>query len=199
MDNKITLTYDGKAYQVAMNKHVVATIENIEEAYKEFERTIANNKSVAEGKWETIRAQVEQFGINEIELFDSYQAIQYQTIKYFHQTGMLYHIDQEEMVALTGGYRFLLFLLERVAQHELEETKGLIELCSEAIKEGISYRTKEASLTLASPVFNYGQVAYNFSNQEMHKGTQIEKVSFDTFKQYVLEVIHFDRIKTSEE
>lgn len=199
MDNQITLTYDGKAYQVAVNKSVVATFENREEAYKSFEKTIVNNKSEAEGKWESIRVQVEQFGLEDIEIFDSYEAIQYQTIKYFHQTGMLYHIDQEEMVALTGGYRFLLFLLERVAQKELEDTKSLIELCSEAIKEGISYRTKEASLTLASPVFNYGQVAYNFSNQEMHKGTQIEQVPFDTFKQYTLDVIHFDQTKSLED
>lgn len=199
MDNQITLTYDGKNYQVAVNKSVIATFENKEEAYKSFEKTIVNNKSEAEGKWENIRAQVEQFGLEGIEVFDSYQAIQYQTIKYFHQTGMLYHIDQEEMVALTGGYRFLLFLLQRVSQRELEDFKSLIELCSEAIKEGMSYRIKEATLTLASPVFNYGQVSYNFSNKEMHKGTQIEKVEFETFKQYTLDVIHFDKVEASEE
>ena len=199
MDNKITLAYDGKTYQVAMNEQVIATVEKIEDAYKSFEKTIANNKLVVEGKWETIREQVEQFGLNDIEVFDSYQAIQYQTLKYFHQTGMLFYMEKEEMVALTGGYRFLLFLLERIAHNELDDSKDLIELCSEAIKEGIGYRIKEASLTLSSPVFNYGNVTYNFSNQEMHKGTQIEKVGFDVFKAYVLEVIHFDITKISHD
>lgn len=189
MENKIALIYDGNDYQVLVNDNIITTTEKIEDAYECFEKTINNNKFKATGNWETIVDSVKKLDLAGVEIFEAYNAIQYKTVKYFHKTGTLFYIGKGEMLPLMGGDRLLVFILERVAKKQLEDSESFVEICARANQEGIVYHIKEDSFSLYSAIFNYGNVTYNFRTQEIHKGTHIEKGSFDLFKQYILEVI----------
>lgn len=189
MSNKMALVYNGKDYQIVVNEEVIATLDKLDEAYQCFEKTLQNNQSALDGNWETMLKEIKELEVEGVELFEAYSAIQYKTIKYFHNTGKLFYMKGGDMFPLDGGCRLLLFLIQRVAQQEISESEDFIELCAEASKKGIQYRIKESSFTLASPIFNYGYVAYNFLTQEIHKGTHTEKDTFKAFKQYVEGVI----------
>lgn len=190
MNNKIALIYDGSNYRIVVNEKAIATVEKTEEAYECFEKTIHNNKSTVATDWETMRGQIEQLGIDEVEIFDAYHAIQYKTVKYFHHTGKLFYMNQGDMFPLMGDYRLLLFILERVAKKQLDESEGFIEICAKATGEGIVYHLKEETFSLCSAIFNYGNVTYNFRTQEIHKGTHTESGTFKMFKDYILAIIH---------
>lgn len=189
MNNKIALIYDGSSYQVAVNDKIVTTVDKIEDAYKSFEKTIQNNKSIAAGNWEVIRDEVKQFGVEEVEIFEAYHAIEYKTIKYFHNTGKLFCTEGGEMQPLSGDYRLLLFLLEKVGKKQLDDSESFVKVCARASEQGIVYSIKDDTFSLYNAIFNYGNVTYNFATQEIHKGTHTEKGTFKMFKDYVLEVI----------
>lgn len=189
MNNKIALIYDGSNYQIVINEKVIMTVEKIEDAYRCFEKTIHNNKSTATVSWETISSQVKQLELSEVEIFEDYHAIGYKTIKYFHNTGKLFYMNQGQMFPLNGDYRLLLFILERVVKKQLDESEGFIEICAKAMAEGIVYHIKEDTFSLYSAIFNYGNVTYNFLTKEIHKGTHTENGTFNVFKEYVLDII----------
>lgn len=190
MNNKIALIYDGSNYQIVVNEKVITSVEKREDAYVCFEKTIHNNKSTVATDWETMRDQIEQLGIEDVEIFDTYHAIAYKTVKYFHNTGKLFYMHKGDMLPLMGDYRLLFFILERVAKKQLDESESFIEICAKATGEGIVYHLKEETFSLCSAIFNYGNVTYNFRTQEIHKGTHTESGDFKVFKDYVLEVIH---------
>lgn len=189
MENKIALIYDGNDYQVVVNENVITTEEKIEDAYKCFEKIVNNNTFKVTGKWEEIVNHIKELDLADVEIFETYHAIQYKTVKYFHNTGMLFYIGQGEMLPLMGGDRLLLFILEKVKSKQLDDSESFIDICAQATQESVVYHIKEDSFSLYSGIFNYGNVVYNFRTQEIHKGTHIEKGTFDMFKEYVLETI----------
>ena len=189
MENKIALVYNGKDYQIVLNEKVISTTQQIEDAYKSFETTIQNNQSKTDMKWEMIVEQVQNCDVEEVEIFQSYHAIQYKTVKYFQHTGMLFYMKDDEMLPLSGGIRLLLFLLERVGRKQLEKGEELIEICALATREGIVYHIKEDSFSLNSGMFNYGSVLYNFRTQEIYKGTHTESGTFAIFMEYVRSIV----------
>ena len=189
MENKVALVYDGKEYQIILNEKMIHTTQTIEEAYQSFEKTIENNQSKTEMKWETIIEQIQVLNVEGVEIFEAHHAIQYKTLKYFQHTGMLFDMKGEEMLPLSGGIRLLLFLLERVGKKQLEESEDFISICALATKEGIVYHIKEDTYSLNSGVFNYGSVIYNFRTQEIHKGTHVEKARFAMFRDYIEDIL----------
>ena len=189
MENKVALVYDGKEYQIILNEKMIHTTQAIEEAYECFEKTIENNQSKTEMKWEKIIEQVQGLNVEGVEIFEAYHAIQYKTLKYFQHTGMLFDMKDEEMLPLAGGIRLLLFLLERIGRKQLEKAEDFIAICTLATKEGIVYHIKEDSYSLNSGIFNYGSVIYNFRTQDIHKGTHVEKAGFEIFRNYIEDIV----------
>lgn len=189
MDKNIAIVFDGKIYKVCVNDEVVATEEKMAEAYKLFEKTVNNNIQAADTSWDYIKDAIEALNPEGVTVYEVYQAIEYKDVKYFHQTGKLYYTGSGEMLPLVGGPRLLQFIVSVVAKKQLEASDDLVELCVQATKIGVNYRVKESSFTLASPIFNYGSISYNFQTKEMHKGTAIENITFEDFKSYVLGTI----------
>ena len=189
MSSKVALVYDNGEYNVVVNETVIYTDKKIEDAYKEFEKIVKNNRSMQDTSWESISSYVKSLQLDGLEIEEVYKNISFRNLKYFHNTGKLFYTGRGEMFPLNGGYRLLSFILKLVADNKLEDSEALLEICKEAMKNAMTYRVTEFSFILTSPIFNYGNVEYNFYTKSMHKGTSCDPASFETFKNYVLEII----------
>ncbi|WP_053984505.1 hypothetical protein [Niameybacter massiliensis] len=189
MSSKVALVFDNGEYSVIVNDTVIYTNKKIDEAYKQFEKTIKNNVGVQDTSWESISDSAKSFQLEGLEVEDTYKNMSFRNLKYFHNTGKLFYTGKGEMFPLNGGYRLFSFILKIVANKQLEDPEALLEICVKAMNSGVNYRTTEFSFILTSPAFNYGNVEYNFYTKEMHKGTSRDMEGFETFKAYVLEII----------
>lgn len=189
MNHKITLTYENGQFDISINNKSVNQETDIEVAFETFKQVIKNNAGHPNGSWEAVEELVKTAGDPRFEINSDYKTVQIGSMKYFYNTGKVFYMGQGKMVALTGGYDFFEFILKLVASGLVEEPESLLYLCMHIVESSATYGLSESELSVASAAFSYGNVSYNFATGKMNKGTSSEKVDFEKFKAFVVDII----------
>lgn len=189
MSNKVALLYEEGEFNVSMNGMVLHTDRDIEHAFEAFKQVLKNNTSGQTKAWEKIEAAIRFLDPEDIEINSTYRTLSFGPMKYFYNTDKVFYIGEGKMIPLTGGYRFFEFVLTLVSDELIHNPESLVELCKKVIENKAIYSIKDSSIMVASAVFSYGSVTYNFSTHKMDKGTTSEQSSFEDFKAYILKSI----------
>lgn len=189
MNKQIALMYENGRFHIDINGAEVKSCIHLEEATKLFEQVYRNNVRDSLESWEAIEGLVAEFKDERIEVNSQYKTMSFEGVKYFYNTGSLFYIGEGQMVPIIGEFRFFYALLKLVKSQNIQKSKEISFLCSKLAENHISYSLSETSIFIASAIFNYGSVEYDFSSGKIHKGTVTEKCTFESFKEYVLGII----------
>lgn len=191
MNNKIALVYENGEFSVNINGTLMNKGNNAEEMFAEFQRVIKNNAIRETTSWGYITSKVKELDLSKIEINEAFKTIQYENMKYFHNTNKLFNISEENMAELAGGYNLFYFVLEMIKDGYIETSKDILDICVMALDNKSNYRWHDTSFIVASAAFNYGVAEYNFATGKINRGVAIEKAAFSEFKKYVCET--FDK------
>lgn len=186
MSQKLTLTYENNEYTVCLGNAVLAKDKDEERAILAFKNAIKNNMSQKTLSFEAMVEKVKALGVENIEINETYGAMQFGDLKYFYHTGKAFYTGSNKMVVLQGGFDYFYKVLCLGAKHYVESTNQLVELCAMAMEKGATYSLTEDSMSIASAAFSYGNVGFNFANSKLNKGTSSEKSTFEAFRSLVL-------------
>ena len=186
MANKVILSYEDGVYSVLINGAIVNTENDIEKAYEKFKQVIKNNNNASEKSWEFIEEKIKEFNSGKVEIQSQFKTITLSSLKYFYNTGKTFYVEDNKMTPLTDGYELIKFILSNKELESIEKTNEFLELCKIVIENKAYYRTSENSISIFSPILNYGSVEYNFSTKKMNKGVGIDVVTFSEFRSFIL-------------
>ena len=110
-------------------------------------------------------------------------------MKYFYNTDKVFYIENNSMISLGGGYSLFNFVLNKINEGKLNNEESFLELCKISMGNKAIFSANEDIVIISSPKFSYGTVEYNFATNKLNKGTSTEKVSFEEFKNYVLDIL----------
>lgn len=189
MDNKIALVYDNNEYTITVNGKILETVKNAEDAFAKYQQIIRNNNMGSATAWEYVVNSINEFKNISIEVNNEFKTVSYEKIKYFHATNKVLYISDKMASPLIGGFNLFMFVANLADKGLITDLEGILEVCKQAIENKVNYRIADTSLTLTSPIFNYGFVEYNFSTGKINKGIIIEKAAFNEFKDYVFSII----------
>lgn len=190
MNKKIALVYENGDYIVNINGTIVHKGNNAEEMFEKFQSVIKNNSIREERSWEYIKDKVNELNLEGVEINDRFKTIQYQEVKYFHNTNKLFNIADDLMVELAGAYNLFYFILEMSKKGYLEDSRDVADICMVALDNKANYRYFDTNFMLTSANLNYGAAEYNFATGKIHRGVSIEKGTFKEFKEYILSVFN---------
>lgn len=186
MSQKVTLTYENNEYIVCLGNAVLAQDKDEERAILAFKNAIKNNMSQKTLSFKEMVEKVNVLGVKDIEINETYGAMQSGDLKYFYHTGKAFYTGSNKMVVLQGGFDYFYKVLSLGVNRQVESTDELVELCALAMEKGATYSLTEDSISIASAAFSYGNVGFNFVNSKLNKGTSSEKSTFEVFRSLVL-------------
>lgn len=186
MSHKVTLTYENNEYVVCLGDTILTQDKDEERAILAFKNAIKNNMSHTTLSFEVMVEKVKALGMGQVEINESYKAIQCGDLKYFYHTGKAFYTGSNKMVLLNGGFDYFYEVMSIGAKKKVESINELVELCAIATEKGATYSLTEEGISIASAAFSYGNVGFNFANSKINKGTGSEKSTFETFKDLVL-------------
>lgn len=189
MGNKITLTYENGEFNVAINESVVYTDKEMEGALLKFNSVVKNNAIEQKNSWDAIEAEVNNYSIEEVEVNSQFKTINFGKMKYFYNTDKVFYIENNSMISLGGGYSLFNFVLNKINEGKLNNEESFLELCKISMGNKAIFSAHEDIVIISSPKFSYGTVEYDFATNKLNKGTSTEKVSFEEFKNYVLDIL----------
>ena len=189
MGNKITLTYENGEFNVALNENVVYTDKEMEGALLKFNAVVKNNAIEQSNSWCDIEDSIKAFNISNIEVNSQFKTISYGKMKYFYNTDKVFYIENNSMISLGGGYSLFNFVLNKINEGKLNNEESFLELCKISMGNKAIFSAHEDIVIISSPKFSYGTVEYNFATNKLNKGTSTENVSFEEFKNYVLDIL----------
>ncbi|MBE6024352.1 MAG: hypothetical protein E7231_14400 [Cellulosilyticum sp.] len=181
MINKVTLTYENHEYIVKLGEATLLQDKDEERALIAFKDAVKNNTANTSLSFEEMIEKVNALNLSEVEINETYKAMECGDMKYFYHTGKVFYTGQGTMVLLSGGFEYFYEVLKLLADQKVESSDNLVELCALVITKNATYSLTEDGLSISSAVFSYGHVGYNFVNSKMNKGTSSEKVSFKEF------------------
>lgn len=189
MGNKVGLIYEDGKYTVSINGSEIEKHDDFEVALDKFKLVIKNNANASEKSWLFIEDSVKEFKSDNVDINSKFKTITIGSLKYFHNTGKIFYIDEDNMIQLTGGYELMKFILKTPGLQQKEDIDKFLELCKIVIENRANYRIYGDSIIISSAALNYGSVEFNFNTKMINKGIAIEESSFDEFEKYVLSII----------
>ncbi|CUP85007.1 hypothetical protein [Clostridium baratii] len=189
MGNKVTLIYENGEYSVSINDKLISVNKHMENAIERFTQVISDNEIIQGTSWETMMKELENIKDSRLVIDREYKTLTFENLKYFYSTGKVFNMESGKMQALIGGYHLFSFIVKMVEGGYINNYLDVLDFCKEILEQKVPYRTSETSLIVSDPGFNYGSAEYNFVSGKINKGATIEKASFDTFKEYVLNSI----------
>lgn len=185
--SKIVLEYELGAFNIKMNDTVIKTEQELEDAVEVFKKVIKNNGMTQNVGWQEIVKSLQDF--EEVEINHDYKTVGYRSLKYFYNTGQVFCMLAGNMQLLVGGLDTFRHIMEIMTNETIEDEKDLVDLCVYVRDHHGTYSLSEQTLYIAYGAFSYGSVGYNFKTGKMDKGTNSEKVDFETFKKYIVSVM----------
>ena len=189
MANKITLTYENGKFIVSLNENIIYTDKEMEGAMLKFNSVVKNNAIQQNDSWQAIEKSIKNFDMSDIELNSQFKTVSYGKMKYFYNTDKVFYIENNSMISLGGGYSLFNFVLNKINEGKLNNEESFLELCKISMGNKAIFSAHEDIVIISSPKFSYGTVEYNFATNKLNKGTSTEKVSFEEFKNYVLDIL----------
>ncbi|MGL4570603.1 MAG: hypothetical protein ACRCVJ_06035 [Clostridium sp.] len=189
MSNKVTLTYENGEYTVSINDKLISVNKHMENAVERFTQVISDNAIIQGTSFESMLKDLESISDERLVIDREYKTLTFENLKFFYSTGKVFNMENGKMQALIGGYNLFFFIVNMVKSGYIENYLEVLDFCREVLEEKVPYRTSETSLIIADPGFNYGSAEYNFVSGKINKGATIEKASFNTFREYVLNTI----------
>lgn len=186
MSNKVTITYVDNEYIVKLGETILSKEKDEERAIQVFKNAVKNNTVAKNLSFDDMVKKVKALGIGEVEINENYQSMQCGDMKYFYHTGKAFYTGQGKMVLLLGGFEYFYEMLHLVASGAITSCNELASLCATVIENHATYSLTEEGMSVASAVFSYGNVGFNFMNNKINKGTSSEKSSFKAFKDFIL-------------
>lgn len=189
MKDKITLVYENGEYTVSINDKLISINKHMDNAIERFTQVITDNEIIKATPWEDMMKDLEGIKGSRLEINSEYQTLTFENMKYFYRTGKVFNMKNGQMQQLLGGYHLFSFVVRMVEGGYIKDYLEILDFCKEVLEYKVTYRTSETSITVASPAFNYGSAEYNFVSGKINKGATIEKASFNTYKEYVLNTL----------
>ncbi|MGG5461670.1 hypothetical protein [Clostridium sp. B9] len=189
MGNKISLVFENGEYTVYINDKAITVNKYMDNAIEKFTQTINNNAMPKSIEWETIEKELDSVELEGLEVNKDFKTATYKEMKYFFSTDKVFNMHGGKMQQLLGGYQLFSFVVNMIKEKHLEDYLGLLDFCEEILKCKVTYRVTGSSFVVGSPAFNYGSASYDFSTRKVNKGATIESMTFENFKNYVLNII----------
>lgn len=189
MSNKVTITYENNEYTVRLGETILSQEKDETRAIEAFKNAVKNNTVVKHLSFGEMVEKVKSLKLDDVVINEAYQSMQCGDMKYFYHTGNAFYTGEGKMVLLLGGFEYFYEILRLVADQVVSSTDELARLCATVIEKNATYSLTEDGMSIASAVFSYGNVGFNFTNSKMNKGTSSEKASFEVFKDFVLETL----------
>ena len=189
MGNKITLTYENGEFNVAINENIIYTDKDMESSLLKFNSVAKNNAIEQKIAWESIEDEINKYDLAGVELNSQFKTVNFGKMKYFYNTDKVFYIENNSMISLGGGYSLFNFVLNKINEGKLNNEESFLELCKISMGNKAIFSANEDIVIISSPKFSYGTVEYNFATNKLNKGTSTEKVSFEEFKNYVLDIL----------
>lgn len=189
MNNKVSLVYENGEYSLYINDNMINSESDIDKSIQKFRQIILDNVSVQGRPWESIESSLLEINNGIIEINKEYKTVTFGVMKYFHNSGKIFHTANGQMSPLLGGYNLFYYLLKMSIENKVKNYQDVLELCKYIVEHKGTYRINESSMIVSNPAFNYGSAEYDFNSGKINKGATIENGTFDVFKGYVMGVI----------
>ncbi len=187
--NKIALTYENGEFSLCINDKVVNLDKDMDNSIEKFKQTVKNNSTPQLRSWEFMESKLKDLKDDRLEINNQFRTLTFGVMKYFHNMGRVFYMEDGDMTALIGGYNLFYFIVTKTLEGEIRDYKEVLALCKTLVDSKTNYGITDAGILVTSPAFNYGSVEYNFSRGKIYKGASIEEGSFKEFKEYVLGII----------
>lgn len=183
--SKILLVYEDGEFNIKMNDTVIKKESELEAAVEVFKQTVKNNGVKQGFSWQDVVESLKE--IEQVEINNDYKTVTFGGLRYFYNTGQVFYMCEGQMRTLVGGFDVFKHMVEIISKGQDE--KSLVELCIHVSEHHATFSLAEQKLYIAYGAFSYGSVGYDFRANKMDKGTSSEKATFESFRDYVLNII----------